>query len=283
MLDGRHASRVTNCVCQKLPFNVNFAIPNQKEMNFKDKVVLITGGSRGIGKATAKAFAEQGATVAFTYSSNDKAAQETLSLLPGSSHLTIKADIRFAQESKAAVSLVIGKYNRLDILVNNAGVYIPHPIAESGFDEWDEAWEKTMAVNLFGPAHMTYFAVKEMIRLGGGRIVNVSSRGAFRGEPDHPAYGASKAALNSFSQSMARALGKYHIYVSVVAPGYVESEMTTELLKGQAGIDIRQQSPLNRVAQPEEIAHAILMLASEGSEFMTGAILDMNGASYLRT
>jgi NAD(P)-dependent dehydrogenase (short-subunit alcohol dehydrogenase family) len=252
-------------------------------MKFKNKVVLITGGSRGIGKAAAIAFAKQGALVAFTYSSNDKAAQETLSLLPGNTHLIIKADIRFAQESKAAVSRVIGKYDRLDILVNNAGIYIPHPIAESGFEEWDEAWEKTMAVNLFGPAHMTYFAAREMIRLGGGRIINVSSRGACRGEPDHPAYGASKAGLNSFSQSMARALGKYQIYVSAIAPGYVETEMTTELLRDQAGMEIRRQSPLNRVAQPEEIAHAILMLASEGSEFMTGAILDMNGASYLRT
>ena len=252
-------------------------------MKFKDKVVLITGGSKGIGKSTARAFAEEGAAIAFTYSSDDKAAGETLSLLPGNIHLTIKADIRFAQESKAAVSLVISKYNRLDILVNNAGVYIPHPLAESGFDEWEDAWEETLAVNLFGPAHMTYFAAREMIRLGGGRIINVSSRGAFRGEPDHPAYGASKAALNSFTQSMAKALGKYHIYVSAVAPGYVETGMTTELLKGQAGIEIRQQSPLNRAAKPEEIAHAIMMLADEHSEFMTGAILDVNGASYLRT
>ncbi|MCX6247939.1 MAG: SDR family NAD(P)-dependent oxidoreductase [Bacteroidetes bacterium] len=252
-------------------------------MNFKDKVVLITGGSRGIGKATAVAFAKHGASVAITYSIDDKAAQDALSSLTGNSHFMIKADVRFAQESKAAVTLVIEKYGRLDILVNNAGVYIPHPIDESGFDEWEEAWEKTMAVNLFGPAHMTYFTVREMIRLGGGRIVNVTSRGAFRGEPDHPAYGASKAALNSFSQSMAKALGKYHIYVTALAPGYVETEMTTELLDGQSGIDIRLQSPLNRAAKPEEIAYAILMLASEGSEYMTGAILDMNGASYLRT
>jgi len=252
-------------------------------MDFRNKVVLITGGSRGIGQATAMAFAKKGASVVFTYSSDDDAARETLSLLPGKTHLTIKADIRFAQESKAAVAVVIEKYGRLDILVNNAGIFIPHPIDESGFAEWDEAWENTMAVNLFGPAHMTFFAVKEMKRLGGGRIVNVSSRGAFRGEPNHPAYGASKAALNSFSQSMAKALGRYHIFVFAVAPGYVETPMTTNLLKGQEGIDIRQQSPLNRVAQPEEIAHAILMLSDEKSEFMTGAILDVNGASYLRT
>lgn len=252
-------------------------------MEFKDKVILITGGSRGIGKATAIAFSEKGAKVAFTFSSNEKAAQETLNSLKGKANLSVKADVRFAQESKAAVALVIEKYNKLDILVNNAGVYLPHPIADSDFEEWEEAWETTMAINIFGPAHMTYFAAREMIRLGGGHIINVSSRGAFRGEPDHPAYGASKAALNSFSQSMARALGKYHIYVSAVAPGYVETEMTTDLLKGQAGIDIRGQSPLNRAARPEEIAHAILMLASNGSEFMTGAILDVNGASYLRT
>jgi 3-oxoacyl-[acyl-carrier protein] reductase len=252
-------------------------------MNFKDKIVLITGGSRGIGKSAAVAFAEQGASVAITYSIDDRAAQETLSSLPGDSHLLIKADVRFAQESKAAVTLVIERYGHLDILVNNAGVYIPHPLDESGFDEWEEAWEKTLAINLFGPAHMTYFAAKEMIRAGGGRIVNVTSRGAFRGEPDHPAYGASKAALNSFSQSMAKALGKYHIYVTAIAPGYVETEMTAGLLKDQSGAEIRMQSPLNRAARPEEIAHAILMLASEGSEYMTGAILDMNGASYLRT
>jgi NAD(P)-dependent dehydrogenase (short-subunit alcohol dehydrogenase family) len=252
-------------------------------MNFKDKVVLITGGSRGIGKATAIAFAEQGASVAFTYGSDDRVAEETYNQLPGDSHLIINADIQVAQQSKAAVALVIEKYRRLDILVNNAGIFVPHPIAESRFEEWAEAWKTTMAVNLFGPAHMTFFAVKEMIRLGGGRIVNVSSRGAFRGEPEHPAYGASKAGLNSFSQSMAKALGKYKIYVTAVAPGYVETPMTEELLKDQSGIEIRGQSPLNRAAKPEEIAHAILMLASEGSEYMTGAILDVNGASYLRT
>jgi 3-oxoacyl-[acyl-carrier protein] reductase len=252
-------------------------------MNFKDKVVLVTGGSRGIGRATAEAFAKQGASVAFTYLIDEKAAEETLALLKGDSHLSIQADIRYAQESKATLGLVMQKYNRLDILVNNAGIFIPHPIADSGFDEWEEAWETTLAVNLFGPAHMTFFAVKEMIKHGGGRIVNVSSRGAFRGEPEHPAYGASKAGLNSFSQSMAKALGKYKIYVTAVAPGYVETPMTEELLKDQSGIEIRGQSPLNRAAKPEEIAHAILMLASEGSEYMTGAILDVNGASYLRT
>jgi NAD(P)-dependent dehydrogenase (short-subunit alcohol dehydrogenase family) len=122
-----------------------------------------------------------------------------------------------------------------------------------------------------------------MIEQGGGRIVNVSSRGAFRGEPLGPAYGASKAALNSLSQSLAKYLAPHNITVSVVAPGFVQTDMALGKLTGVQGDEIRRQSPFNRVARPEEVAYAVLFLASEGAEFMTGAILDVNGASYLRT
>ena len=118
---------------------------------------------------------------------------------------------------------------------------------------------------------------------GGGRIVNVSSRGAFRGEPDAPAYGASKAGLNALSQSLAQKLAPHRIFVGVVAPGFVETDMTTTHLAGEGGRAIRAQSPLNRVAKPEEVAHAALFLASEGAEFTTGTIIDVNGASYLRS
>ncbi|MBP6788808.1 MAG: SDR family oxidoreductase, partial [Candidatus Promineofilum sp.] len=129
----------------------------------------------------------------------------------------------------------------------------------------------------------SYCAARHMIAQGGGRIVNVSSRGAFRGEPTGPAYGASKAALNSMSQSLAKHLAPYGISVGVVAPGFVQTDMAREALSGQSGVEIRAQSPFNRVAQPEEVAYAVLFLASEGAEFMTGAIIDVNGASYLRT
>jgi NAD(P)-dependent dehydrogenase (short-subunit alcohol dehydrogenase family) len=122
-----------------------------------------------------------------------------------------------------------------------------------------------------------------MIRQGGGRIVNISSRGAFRGEPDAPAYGASKAGMNAMSQSLARYLAPYNIFVGVVAPGFVQTEMAREALMGSSGEAIRQQSPLGRVARADEVAYAVLFLASEGAEFMTGAIIDVNGASYLRT
>jgi 3-oxoacyl-[acyl-carrier protein] reductase len=122
-----------------------------------------------------------------------------------------------------------------------------------------------------------------MVAAGGGRIVNVSSRGAFRGEPDHPAYGASKAGLNSLGQSMARALGRHGIYVTTVAPGYVETDMAAPFLEGPRGDAIRAQSPLGRVATPEEVARVVVFLATPGAESTTGAVVDVNGASYLRT
>jgi len=128
-----------------------------------------------------------------------------------------------------------------------------------------------------------YWAVQHMKDRGGGRIVNVSSRGAFRGEPQQPAYGASKAGLNAMSQSIAQKVAKHNIYIGVVAPGFVETDMAAKTLSGPEGDDIRHQSPLERVARPEEVAYAVLFLASEGSEFSTGTIIDVNGASYLRT
>jgi len=120
-----------------------------------------------------------------------------------------------------------------------------------------------------------------MIKQGGGRIVNVSSRGAFRGEPEAPAYGASKAAINAMSQSLAQALAPHNVFVTVVAPGFVDTERVAEKVQGEQGEAIRNQSPLGRVARADEVARTILFLASE--DFLTGAIVDINGASYLRT
>ena len=122
-----------------------------------------------------------------------------------------------------------------------------------------------------------------MKRGGGGRIVNISSRGAFRGEPDQPAYGASKAGLNALSQSLAQKLAPHGIFIGVVAPGFTETEMVADLLASPKGDVIRAQSPLARIARPREVAYAVLFLASEGAEFSTGTIIDVNGASYLRS
>lgn len=252
-------------------------------MDFTGKTVLITGGSRGIGRATAIAFAERGARVAINFRNDKESALETIGLLAGDGHLPIRADISRPGVVRQMVDAVVGEFGRLDILVNNAGIFEAHPIDKCSYEAWQESWRKTLEVNLLGAANACYCAAQHMIRQGGGRIVNVSSRGAFRGEPEQPAYGASKAGMNAMGQSLALALAPHNIFVGAVAPGFVETDMAMELLESEAGEAIRRQSPARRVARPEEVAYCILFLASEQAAFTTGCILDINGASYLRT
>ncbi len=251
-------------------------------MEFSGKHVLVTGGSRGIGRAIAVAFASRGARVAINYLSNTEAARRTIEAMPGGPHTMIQADVADPLAVKRLVDGVTEQFGALDIVVNNAGGHWEHRLDSVDYDEWQNAWRETIAVNLVGAANVAYCAARYMIEHGGGRIVNVSSRGAFRGEPEYPGYGASKAGLNAMSQSLAQHLGPHNIFVGVVAPGYVETELVADTLAGPEGDAIRAQSPLGRVARPEEVAQAVLFLAAEGSEFMTGAIIDVNGASYLR-
>lgn len=252
-------------------------------MKFENKVVLITGASRGIGRAIAIQFADAGAKIALHYNTNRNAAENTVRELNGSSHKCFQMDLAENSQIDRFVTSVVNKMGRIDILVNNAGIFEEHVLAELDYSQWQRAWNRTLAVNLLGPAHLTFFAAKHMMNQGGGRIVNVSSRGAFRGEPDAPAYGASKAGLNAMSQSMAQALAPHNIFICVVAPGWVETDMASEILRSEEGDAVRAQSPLNRVARPEEVARTVLFLASEGTEFLTGCIVDVNGASYLRS
>jgi 3-oxoacyl-[acyl-carrier protein] reductase len=252
-------------------------------MNLKDKVVLITGAAQGIGRATARQFAEQGARVIIHYNSNREEAEKTLESLEGDSNAIIRADITDAGESRELVEKVVRDFGRLDTLVNNAAIFELHPIATAGYDEWLKAWRNTINTNLIGTANVTFCAARRMIEQGGGRIVNVSSRGAFRGEPDAPAYGASKAGLNSMSQSLAQALAPHNVFVYVVAPGFVDTERVAWKVHGPDGEAVSNQSPLKRVARPDEVAKTILFLASEGTDFLTGCIVDINGASYLRS
>jgi NAD(P)-dependent dehydrogenase (short-subunit alcohol dehydrogenase family) len=253
------------------------------QFDFKDKVVCISGASRGIGRATALLFAEAGARLVIHYHQNRPAAEATLAQLTGGPHLIVQADLADSQAVAAMAEAIIGQAGRVDILVNNAAIFEPHPLAAVSYAEWQQAWRRTLATNLIGTANLTFCLARPMIEQGGGRIVNVSSRGAFRGEPEAPAYGASKAGLNAMGQSLAKALAPHHIYVHTVAPGFVETDMAAEILAGPEGEAIRQQSPLGRVARPEEVARTILFLAAPGTEFLTGCIVDVNGASYLRT
>lgn len=251
-------------------------------MNFQNKTVLITGGSRGIGKACALAFAKRGARIGINYRSDDKTANETLAEIGNEKHRLFKADISNEEKVEELIADFVGEFGSIDILVNNAGIAHLHDIEKVTYSEWKDSWKKIIDTNLLATANLCFCAAKAMMNSGGGRIINVSSRGAFRGEPNMPAYGASKAAVNSLSQSLAKALAKHKIYVGVVAPGFTETEMATATLTESEKDSLLKESPFGRMATPEEVAYSIVFLASEGAEYSTGAILDVNGASYLR-
>ncbi|NJR41096.1 MAG: SDR family oxidoreductase [Leptolyngbyaceae cyanobacterium CSU_1_4] len=250
--------------------------------NFQGKAVLVTGASRGIGQATAIAFAQAGACVALHYSQDRAAAVAVQKSLTGTGHCVVQANIADAIAVERMAGEAIAHLGKIDILVNNAGIYQEHPLDKTSYSDWQQIWKQTLNVNLLGAVNVSYCVAKFMMEQKMGRIINITSRGAFRGEPNSPAYGASKAALNAFSQSLAQHLAPYHIAVTAVAPGWVDTDMARSILESSAGDAIRQQSPLHRVARPEEIAHTILFLATAESEFLTGGIVDVNGASYLR-
>jgi 3-oxoacyl-[acyl-carrier protein] reductase len=247
------------------------------------RAVLVTGASRGIGRAIARAFAEQGDRVAVHWSSSRERAERVLAELPGTGHVLVQADIADPEAAGQMVDDAARQLGGLDVLVNNAGVFTAHPPLSTSWEDWQAAWSHTLAVNLLGAAHATFRAVPHLVAAGGGAVVNVTSRGAFRGEPANPAYGASKAGLNAFAQSMAIALAPQNISVTAVAPGFVQTEMARDVLDGPSGDAVRAQSPYGRVARPEEVASAVLWLASPGARFSTGTIVDVNGASYLRS
>jgi NAD(P)-dependent dehydrogenase (short-subunit alcohol dehydrogenase family) len=246
------------------------------------RAILVTGASRGIGKAVAQAFAGSGDRVAIHCRASVAEAEQLRDSLPGAGHVVVQGDMADADAVRAFVDGAAEALGGLDVLVNNAGVYTAHPVLETSYEQWQREWRYTVDTNLVGAANAIWCAVRHM-RDAGGRIINVSSRGAFRGEPNHAAYGASKAGLNSLTQSLAVALGGYGIAVAAVAPGFVETDMAKERLESAEGAAILAQSPFQRVARPEEVAAAVHWLASPLAQWASGTIIDLNGASYLRT
>jgi 3-oxoacyl-[acyl-carrier protein] reductase len=247
-----------------------------------DRTALVTGAAGSIGQAIARALAEDGTRVAIHYHRGRESAEALRESLPGDGHLVIAADIADAASVEQMIATAIDAWGRLDILVNNAAIYESHPVAETSYEAWQRVWNRVVGVNLLGAANASYCAARQMIVQGEGRVINVGSRGAYRGEPGMTSYGATKAALHALSQSLAQELGPHGIYVTAVAPGFVEGGMATDSLSGSRGEAIRAQSPLNRVAKPEEVAHVVRFLAAPGAEWLTGAVIDLNGASYLR-
>ncbi len=248
--------------------------------------VLVTGASRGIGQAIARAFAAQGDRVVVHYGSAREDAEDTLNSLAGEGHALVGGNIEDAAER--IVHEAVAALGGLDILVNNAAVAPGpgnrHRIDEVSYQDWQRDFAQMVGVGLIGTANVTYCFAQHLIQRGsGGSIVNVGSRGAFRGEPDYPAYGAAKAALHALGQSLAVALAPHNISVTSVAPGFVATDRQAAKLGGVEGENLLNQSPFGRVGTPEEVAAAVLYLSSAEAMWSSGTILDLNGASYLRT
>jgi len=235
----------------------------------------------------------RGVRVAVHYHQNKEKAEEVLSSLSGEGHILVQADLGDATACNTLWQEVISAFVSVDILINNAGYYANHPALTTDYATWQDEWNRTMATNLYGPANLTYLASNSMTAasngvasdpsFGKGRIVNVSSRGAFRGEPTACAYGASKAGLNSLSQSMALAMAAHGVYIYCVAPGWVETDMSKDALAGPNGALVNAQHPLGRVASAAEVAKTCVFCALDAPAAMTGCVIDINGASYLRT
>lgn len=244
--------------------------------------ILVTGASRGIGRAIARAFAEKGDRVAVHYASKREDAERTLAELPGSGHGLIQGDLSDPEVARRVADEAETLVGGVDVLVNNAA-FAPsagaaHPVAEVSYEDWQRVWRRMLDVNVLGTANVTYCVARHMIERGApGRVVNIGSRGAFKGEPEFPAYGASKAALHSLGQSLAVALAPHGIAVTSVAPGFTATDRVAAKVEGARG-----ESPFGRVGTPEEVAAAVLYLASGEAAWASGAILDLNGASHLR-
>ncbi|MCP2030992.1 NAD(P)-dependent dehydrogenase (short-subunit alcohol dehydrogenase family) [Okibacterium sp. HSC-33S16] len=250
--------------------------------------ILVTGASGGIGAAVARRFAAAGNRVAVHYGSNRAGAQETLASLDGTGHALVSGDLADPDGAASIVASALQQLGSLDVLVANAAVAPSpenrHVIGESTYAEWSTVFRQMVDVNLLGTANLAWAVASHLIeRSAPGAIVNVGSRGAFRGEPEFPAYAASKAGLHALGQSLAVALAPHSISVTSVAPGFVATPRQLEKLESDQGDALRAQSPFGRVGTPEEIAEAVFWLASPEAAWSSGSILDANGASYLRS
>jgi 3-oxoacyl-[acyl-carrier protein] reductase len=249
-------------------------------IDLKGKKALVTGGSRGIGRATAILLASAGADVAVHYRSNDLAASEVKKIVEekGRDCLLLKAEISRKEEVEQMVKACIDRWGSVDILVNNAGIWTYGEMGEMP----EEVWRETMAINLDGAYYVINAVVPWMKNRKQGWIVNIASTAAIRGEAFHSHYAASKGALVSLTRSLAMELAPYNIRVNCVAPGWVETDMCNEVFSDlEFKEEVRQSIPLKRIPMPEDIAGPILFLVSDLAVHITGEILNVNGGSVL--
>ena len=248
-------------------------------INLKSKVALITGGSRGIGAACVKLFAEAGADVAFTYQLNTKAADEiVLDCSNNSKVKAYKCDLNSAKEIEETVKNVYSDFLKIDILVNNAGIWKYGQADKMSLQDWEE----TIRINLTGTFLFTKAVIPSMKKNRFGRIINITSTAGQRGEANHSHYASSKGGVISFTKSLATELGPFNITTNSIAPGWVYTDMTSDKLSDKKYLsEIEKDIPLQHVATAEDIAGPVLFLASELARHINGEILNVNGGSIL--
>jgi len=248
-------------------------------INLKSKTVLITGGSRGIGAACVAFFSEAGADVAFTYQANSDAAKIVADKYSKFSRIkTYKVDLKKSESIKSSIKKILADFGRIDILVNNAGIWKYGPVEKMTLTQWEE----TIKINLTGTFLFTKAVIPSMKKNKFGRIINITSTAGQRGEANYSHYAASKGGVISFTKSMASELGKYNITTNSVAPGWVDTDMTSgELSNKKYRKEVTEDIPVQRIATAEDIAGPVLFLASELARHINGEILNVNGGSIL--
>jgi 3-oxoacyl-[acyl-carrier protein] reductase len=243
--------------------------------------VLLTGGSRGIGEATVRALRAQGAAVAFTYKRDAVRARRLRENL-GDDIGEFYCDLADHDALPALVDDVLERFGSIDTLINNGAVFSENPFFGNTYEHWRATWQNTLAVNLLGSTHLTYLVLQSMKSRGrGGRIINVVSRAAHRGELAFADYGASKAALANFTKSVARSCAKDGIVAIAIAPGFIETEMAEPDLRERRA-ELEAEIPLGRIGTPQEVASIIAFFASGAGDYANGATIDVNGGSYVR-
>jgi 3-oxoacyl-[acyl-carrier protein] reductase len=252
------------------------------DLHLRDKVAIVTGGSRGLGHAISLGLAAEGVRVAVNYLQNAQKAEAVVAEI-GAAHgveaLAVQADVSRNADVSAMFRAVEGRFSQIDILVNNAGIW-PSAYVQ---DMTDQEWNRTLAVNLTGPFLTCREAVRRWLEAGRtGRIVNVSTQAAFRGSTTgHAHYAASKAGLVALTVSLAREVAPHGIQVNAVAPGMMTTEMARDALE-QNEEEYLKRIPLGRIADPAEIAGVVVFLASDRASYMTGATVDVTGGMLMR-
>jgi 3-oxoacyl-[acyl-carrier protein] reductase len=247
-------------------------------MRLKDQVALVTGGSRGIGRAIVKAFASEGARVAFVYRGNQEAADSLCKEVSGAGGtiLALQADVAKSDEAQRSCERVEKEWGRVDILVNNAGI-----IRDDLFVRMEpSAWTSVLETNLGGTYNFCRAVAYTMMKQRRGRIINVSSVAADHHNPGQTNYAASKGAINAFTRALAVELASRNVTVNAIAPGFIETDMS-EAVRNKAGDIIKKVIPMRRLGQPQDIAEVAVFLASDAAAYITGQVITVDGGLSL--